>query len=161
MNIRVYDEIYGEALLTVEEMAAAGGDSFDAADRVPGAAGRAFDVKTWHRNWSAARLAGQDREPVRLQVEAADEFQASIPWGELDKALLLYAQADGSPLVKGHPLRLYVPGGSSECLNVKSVVALRLLYDESVREQEATYGFKNTVSLDELKRKPQSLANIN
>lgn len=155
MNIRVYDEIYGEALLTVEDMASAGGESFDAADRVPGAAGRAFDVKTWHRTWSAARSAGQDREPVRLQVEAADEFQASVPWSELDKALFLYAQADGSPLAKGYPLRLYVPGGSSECLNVKSVVTVRLLYDEAEREPEATYGFKNTISLDELKRKPQ------
>jgi len=79
---------------------------------------------------------------------ASDEFQATLPIAEARGSYLLFRQ-DGSPLKKGFPVRVIVPNGSSECLNVKSVVNIEFVSLEKP-EQEATYGFKNTVSAEEL-----------
>jgi DMSO/TMAO reductase YedYZ molybdopterin-dependent catalytic subunit len=155
MNIRVYDEVNGNGELTVKELTQLAPEHFTLEERVPGVSGQAIDLKLWFRSWTKRQQgeeAGAEKEPVLLRVEAADEFQASIPWSQLDQACLLYAQADGSPLKKGYPIRLYVPDGSSECLNVKSVVRIQFLY-EGLASEEATYGFKNTVTPDQLKLK--------
>ncbi|UUZ80613.1 hypothetical protein LJK88_38115 [Paenibacillus sp. P26] len=114
-------------------------------------AGQAFDWLSWHRAWLQRRQAEGSRPPTHIEVEAADEFQARVPWDQLGRALILYAQENGEPLRKGYPIRLYVPDGSSECLNVKSVVRLSLLYDGEAG-MEAAYGYKNTVSPDELRK---------
>lgn len=79
---------------------------------------------------------------------ASDEFQATLPIAEAKGSYLLFQQ-DGNPLRKGFPVRVIVPNGSSECLNVKSVVNIEFVSLEKA-EQEATYGFKNTVSAEEL-----------
>ena len=79
---------------------------------------------------------------------ASDEFQATIPLDQLGDALLLFQQ-DGLPLKKGFPVRLLVPNGSSECLNVKAVVKIECVQGDSANE-EATYGFKNLVKPSEL-----------
>lgn len=153
MEISVYDEVNGNGQLTVPEMAAMSPSILPLQERVPAVSGRAFDVKAWYRAWSEQNTkaeADQGKEPVLLKVEASDEFQAVIPWPQLDQACFLFEQEDGQPLQKGYPLRLYVPDGSSECLNVKSIVGIYFLY-EGQAEQEATYGFKNMVSLDEMK----------
>lgn len=79
---------------------------------------------------------------------ASDEFQALLPIAEARTAYLLFQQ-DDSPLKKGFPVRVIVPNGSSECLNVKSVIYIEFI-QHAQPEQEATYGFKNTVSPEEL-----------
>ena len=79
---------------------------------------------------------------------ASDEFQATIPLDQLGDALLLFQQ-DEQPLKKGFPVRLLVPNGSSECLNVKSVVKIECAEGDRGDEQ-ATFGFKNLVKPSEL-----------
>ncbi|WNR43387.1 molybdopterin-dependent oxidoreductase [Paenibacillus roseipurpureus] len=136
---------------TVEQMVEAAKQQFRVEDRVPSVQGDAFDLKDWHRNWRISHSMEGIAEPTHVQVEAIDEFQARMPWSQVDQALFLYAQ-EGQPLKKGYPIRLYVPDGSSECLNVKSIVKIWFLHDASLGE-EATYGFKNKVTLDEMKLK--------
>lgn len=154
MIIHVYDEVNGNGQLTAQEMPVLAARTFALEERVPNVGGQAFDLKEWYRGWRTKqqgdRTAG--REPVLLQVEAADEFQAEIPWSQLDQACLLFAQEDGAPLKKGFPIRLYVPDGSSECLNVKSVVHIHFVYDGPLID-EASYGFKNTITPEQLKLK--------
>jgi hypothetical protein len=120
-------------------------------ERVPNVQGEAFDLTSWYENWKLRHNANHAAEPTHFKVEAMDEFQAILPWSQVKQALFLYAQ-EGQELKKGYPIRLYVPDGSSECLNVKSVVKMWFLHDATLGE-EATYGFKNTISLDELKIK--------
>lgn len=151
--IQVYDDLRGEARYSsAGELAALCPESFLAHNRVKGVNGKAIDWNTWYTVWTSRRGGQSDRTPTHLQVVAGDEFQATIPWSELAQAFLLYEQENGEPLKKGDPLRLYVPDGSSECLNVKSVVKIRVLYDEK-SALEATYGFKNTITPEQL-RKP-------
>jgi hypothetical protein len=137
--------------MQVEAMAALAGASFPIAERVPEAAGEAFDWHTWYRAWIAKQdLEARDSLPTHLQVEAADTFEASIPWEQLERAALLYA-LDGKPLAKGGPARLYVPDGTSKCLNVKSVVKIKLVRLQAEGQQEASYGFKHTFSAADLR----------
>ncbi|MBE1441386.1 molybdopterin-dependent oxidoreductase [Paenibacillus sp. OAS669] len=150
MKITLYDEIGGTEQFTVAELCSLAPVHFPIGERVPGVEGLAFELKSWYEAWMKRREAVTDREPVVMKVEAADEFQASIPWEQLDRAAFLYEQ-DGKPLQKGFPIRLYVPDGSSECLNVKSVVSIRFEYNSTVHE--ASYGFKNKISIEELKRR--------
>ncbi|MDF2960187.1 MAG: hypothetical protein K0S39_1922 [Paenibacillus sp.] len=150
MKISVYDEVSGAAEFTVEELTSLAPLHLSLEDRVPGTEGKAFDVKAWFREFQQRQQARTDRVPDHMAVEAVDEFQAVIPWGQLDQAVFLYEQ-NGKPLQKGFPIRLYVPDGSSECLNVKSVVKIRFGYHGAA--DEATYGFKNQVSVEELKLK--------
>lgn len=150
MKINIYDEIIGYEQCTVEEMSGLAPVHLSLEERVPGVPGKAFDLKAWHREWRKLRQPADDREPALMKVEAIDEFQAAIPWEQLDRAVFLYEQ-DGRPIAKGFPIRLYVPDGSSECLNVKSIVTIRFMYAE--RAAKATYGFKNIVTTDELKLK--------
>lgn len=79
---------------------------------------------------------------------ASDEFQATIPLDQLGDALLLFQQ-DDQPLKKGFPVRLLVPDGSSECLNVKSVVKIECVQGDR-QDEQATFGFKNLVKPSEL-----------
>lgn len=148
MKITVYDEIGGTEQCTVAEMSSLAPVHFPLEERVPGVKGQAFELKPWFLAWRGKRGAAVNREPVYMIVEAVDEFQATIPWEQLNQAVFLYEQ-DGKPLQKGFPIRLYVPDGSSECLNVKSVVSIRFEYGQDVTE--ASYGFKNKVSIEDLK----------
>lgn len=136
---------------TVDEMVAIADQRLNIQDRVPSVEGEAFDLKSWYRNWHNKGQNHSDEVPTHVRVEAVDEFQALIPWGQADQALFLYAQ-EGQALKKGYPIRLYVPDGSSECLNVKSIIKVWFINDPALGD-EATYGFKNKVTLDELKFK--------
>ncbi|KZE79237.1 hypothetical protein [Paenibacillus elgii] len=155
MTIEIIDEYVGRVRYTVNELAAIAPRKFPVQERVSGVTGNAFDWPAWYEAWIRTQQAEPGRTPTRLEIEGADEFQAGIPWSELEQALVLYEQEDGSPLAKGYPIRLYVPGGSSECLNVKSVVRIRILYAEEAAEKAATYGFKNTITPEQL-LKPRS-----
>jgi hypothetical protein len=143
MNIIVQDHWKGSEKITLETFIRMT-ESFPISERVPGVEGEAFDVKEWYRQWS-----GHTNTPTHLKVEAADEFQASISWEELEQAAVLFAK-HGEALKKGYPLRLYVPQGTSECLNVKSVVHFEFI-DAPNESKEAEYGFKNEISLEQLK----------
>ncbi|QMV43703.1 molybdopterin-dependent oxidoreductase [Cohnella cholangitidis] len=130
-------------------MAELSNELFPVSARVPGTVGEGFDLLKWYRAYVRLNVADGNptpEEPTHLIVRAADEFQATIPWQQLDNALFQYA-IDGQPLVKGKPLRLYVPDGTSACLNVKSVVSIRFATDAALGE-EAKYGFLNEVSPD-------------
>jgi hypothetical protein len=135
---------------TPEAMAVLTGDSFAVRERVPGALGEGFDLRDWYREYVRSANDGKPAatDPTHLTVRASDEFQATIPWAQLGGSLLQYA-IDGQPLAKGNPVRLYVPDGTSACLNVKSVVVLHFVADASLGD-EAAYGFQNEVSPDQL-----------
>ncbi|AFH60566.1 hypothetical protein ACVNS2_07780 [Paenibacillus caseinilyticus] len=152
MEIAVYDEKIGSERLTADELAAIGPLHLSAAERVEGVSGRAVDFLQWYAAWRSRHGAEGQPMPKRLGVRAADEFEASVPWAQLERALLLYRQEDGQPLKKGYPLRLYVPDGSSDCLNVKSVVQIRFLYEGDPQEG-ADYGFRNEISPDQLRKR--------
>jgi hypothetical protein len=137
--------------LTVEDMLGMNPLIVNINERVPEVDGKAIDLFSWYAAWLKARKIVQHTPPTHLSVEAADEFCATIAWAELQQAALLYEQ-DGMPLVKGFPIRLYVPDGSSACLNVKSVVKLQFIHQADL-EPTATYGFKNKITIDELKKK--------
>jgi hypothetical protein len=151
MNIKVTDANIASEVFTVDELVKAAPFQIQLSERVPAVQGDAFDVKAWYAAWKKKHGKEQLAEPTHFKVEAVDEFQALMPWGELNTALFLYAQ-EGKPLHKGAPIRLYVPNGRSDCLNVKSVVKLWFLHDASLGE-EAVYGFKNAITTDELKLK--------
>jgi DMSO/TMAO reductase YedYZ molybdopterin-dependent catalytic subunit len=85
---------------------------------------------------------------THVVFHASDEFQAVIPLQELQDALLLFQQPDGQKLKKGFPVRLIVPNGSSDCLNVKSVVHIEFIRREE--DTPASFGFKNLVDPREL-----------
>ncbi|MBB6672345.1 molybdopterin-dependent oxidoreductase [Cohnella nanjingensis] len=132
---------------TPEAMASKAGRSFSVDARVPGAEGEGFALLEWY---GAASEAADDRAaPTHLIVRAADGFQAVIPWDQLGQALLQYA-VNGRPLERGRPMRLYVPDGSSACLNVKSVTELRIARDAEFGD-EAGYGFVNEISPGQLR----------
>ncbi|MGG2201492.1 MULTISPECIES: hypothetical protein [Paenibacillus] len=137
------------------ELAAVCSETIDPELRINGLKGQAVDWQAWYEAWSAAQGADVSLQPTHLQVAAVDEFQATIPWHELRDAFILYAQEEGQPLQKGFPIRLYVPNGSSECLNVKSVVRLCLLYDPALGDK-ATFGFSNTVTPEQMLANRQS-----
>lgn len=151
MRIQVSDSYNKDEAFLIEEMVTLADQKLNVQDRVPAVQGDAFDLKSWYRSWKSTHTSQQVDEPTHVRVEAIDEFQALMPWSQLDQAVFLYAQ-DGQPLKKGYPIRLYVPDGSSECLNVKSIVKIWFLQDASLGD-EATYGFKNKVSMEELKFK--------
>lgn len=150
MNIQITQKEIVHSL-AVEEMLAMNPDILSIEERVPEVEGKAFDLISWYKAW--VKLSHQEEAalPTHLIVEAADEFMATISWPELQQAALLYEQ-EGLPLKKGFPLRLYVPDGSSACLNVKSVVKLSFIHQADL-DTQATYGFKNTISMDELRKK--------
>ncbi|NQX67932.1 molybdopterin-dependent oxidoreductase [Paenibacillus alba] len=150
-HIQVSDIHIATEEFTVAQMVELAEHKLSLEARVPEVQGKAFDLKDWYRSWKTSHAGKPLDEPTHVKVEAVDEFQALIPWSEAEKALFLYEQ-DGQPLKKGYPIRLYVPDGSSECLNVKSIVNIWFLHDPSLGE-ESTFGFKNRVTLDELKYK--------
>lgn len=132
------------------EMAALAGQVFPVAERVPSATGEGFDLMDWY---SAVYRSFDNM--THLIVRASDEFQAIIPREQLNKALLQLS-IDGAPLQKGGPLRLYVPDGTSACLNVKSVITLQLAANPKLGE-EAGYGFMNEISHIKLIKGKKSL----
>ncbi|MBD2872569.1 hypothetical protein [Paenibacillus arenilitoris] len=145
----------GSSATTAEAMAELAGGHFPIADRVPGAAGEAFDWHRWHNAW--LKSAGREETagtgtPTHLAVEAADGFEATIPWEQLTHAAVLFAVGN-EPLSAAGPIRLYVPSGSSKCLNVKSIVKLKIGHNAASGEIEASYGFKRTFSADDLRMK--------
>ena len=147
--IRVTDGAAAEvAFETSEAFADVVSDKIDAGSRLEAASGRAVDWQAWFEAWSVTYGNGESK-PTHLEVTAKDEFHAVIPWAELKDAFVVYAQADGQPLAKAYPLRLYTPNGSSECLNVKSVVELRIHDDASLGEK-ATFGFRNVLTPEQL-----------
>lgn len=152
MNIKI-QELENVQMLTVQQLVEMAPIHLDIVERVPNITGRAFDLIAWYQVWS--KLYPVDNklfsEPTHLKVEAMDEFSATVSWSELGAAVFLYEQ-EGLPLIKGFPLRLYVPDGSSECLNVKSVVTLTIIHNSELAA-DAVYGFKNFISANELKRK--------
>lgn len=136
---------------TPEEMAEMAGSTFAASSRVPEAAGEGFDLSAWFAALTADRAESADTAfpaPTHLIVRAADDFQAVIPWSQLKEAFFLCA-LKGVPLAKGGPLRLYVPDGTSACLNVKSVTFVRFAADPGLG-QDAAYGFRNEISPERL-----------
>ncbi len=144
---------------TEERMAETAPLHFPLSERVPKAEGEAFDLKSWYRTWREGVLqnggsaAEQLRDPSHLKVEAADEFQAVIPWADLDRAALLY-RLNGEPIRKGYPLRLFVPDGRSKCLNVKGVVRFYFVSDrDGSLGKEAVFGFRNKLSAEDLKKR--------
>ncbi|WP_310186225.1 hypothetical protein [Bacillus sp. 3255] len=145
------DPYITEESLTVLDMVHLANGTLAVEDRVPNVRGEGFDLQSWYESWRSSRGGTEQGDPTHVKVEAVDEFQALMPWHQMGTAFFLYAQ-DGEPLKKGYPIRLYVPDGSSECLNVKSVVHIWFLHDAALGE-EATFGFKNKVTLDELKMK--------
>ncbi|GGD74342.1 hypothetical protein [Paenibacillus nasutitermitis] len=134
-----------------EQMALLAGDAFALSDRVPEAVGEAFDFIRWYYAWRSLQGIGEKTpEPTHLKVEGNDSFEALIPWEQLAGSAIQFA-IDGKPLHKGGPIRLYVPNGSSACLNVKSVAACRFLHDEASRG-DVSYGFKNAFSPQDLRQ---------
>ncbi len=145
------------------ELAELGPAVADLSARLEKVNGYAIDWNEWYARWCAQHKAGQEQTkqeqtgseakqeaaPTHLQVTAVDEFRALIPWKQLTDAFIVYAKEDGTPLDKGFPMRLYVPHGSSDCLHVKGVVSLRVLYNPALGEQ-AEYGFLNTISPEQL-----------
>ncbi|WP_238177751.1 molybdopterin-dependent oxidoreductase [Paenibacillus contaminans] len=150
MNVVVVTEGNRMEQYGAPQMAEMAGERFDIAERVPEAEGTAFDFHAWFEAWRKAGNESGSGMPSHLKVEAADEFAATIPWYELGKAAFVY-ESNGKPLSKGFPLRLYVPDGSSKCLNVKSVVRIALLHEPGAGD--AAYGFMNRVSPDEMRIK--------
>lgn len=112
----------------------ASGESFAVSDRVPGVPGEAFGLKAWYASFGQPAI-------THLLVRAEDGFEAVVPASQLEGALFQYA-IEGRPLTKGGPLRLYVPDGSSACLNVKSVVAIVFVSDPA-QGDEASYGHRH------------------
>lgn len=143
----------GLSVTSAAEMAELAGASFPIADRVPEAAGEAIDWQSWYYAWLKhnGKEAGAVT-PSYLMVEAADTFEATIPWEQLDQAAVLIS-LEGEPLTKTGPIRLYVPNGSSKCLNVKSIVKLKIGYNAASGREEASYGFKHTFTADDLRMK--------
>ncbi|WP_256256395.1 hypothetical protein [Paenibacillus sp. BC26] len=138
--------------LTAEEMAKLAGSSFPLSSRIAAGTGEAFDFGAWFEAWRGSQGIAPDAPlPTHLKVEAVDTFEALIPWEQLKDAAVQYA-IDGAPLPKGGPIRLYVPHGSSECLNVKSVVVCKFIHDQEKRG-EVSYGFKQTFSAEEMRLK--------
>jgi hypothetical protein len=136
-----------EIITNPSEMAGWSGASFPASDRVPGVDGEGFDMSVWFAALAAGRVESTDSAlpaPTHLVVKAADEFQAAIPWSQLGGAFFLYA-VNGLPLTRGGPLRLYVPNGTSACLNVKNIVHIHFASEPDLGEK-AAYGFRNEIS---------------
>jgi hypothetical protein len=146
VKIRIIDPYIGQLHLTADEWADEAATKFNMAQRVPGIPGEAFDLKDWYNMWRNKNGISDSAQPTHLRVTAVDEFTAIIPWGQLDQAAFQFA-IDGERLTKGYPIRLYVPNGSSDCLHVKSVVQVELLYDPELGE-EASFGFINHIKLD-------------
>lgn len=150
--IRVYYADYPPLATTPDEMANIAGRVFPAAERMNGAAGEAFDLREWFANWKSLRgVSAEESPPTHLKVEAADGFEALIPWEQTKDAAVQFA-VDGKPLGERGPVRLFVPNGSSECLNVKRVVACRFLWHDEA-DEGASYGFKRVFSAEEMRYK--------
>ncbi len=150
-EIEIEHFLTAPARMTPEAMASLAGASFRIAERVPEADGEAFDWHSWYEAWIALnKLEAGEALPTHLLVEAADTFQASIPWEQLQRAALVHA-LNGAPLKKGGPVRLYVPDGSSKCLNVKSIVKLSLVRLHEPDQLDASYGFKHTFTPADLR----------
>lgn len=156
-EINIYHFHYGHSVTNAARMAEVASERFDIGQRVPEVSGEAFDLLTWYANWLSLIEVEEGEtlsvQPSMLKVEAADTFEATIPWNQLTQAAVLF-EKEGKPLGQNGPIRLYVPDGSSKCLNVKSITTIRIGSEAiSSMEDGATYGFKQTFSKDELFKK--------
>jgi len=148
VKIHIIDPYIGQLHLTPTEWANEASMTFNMSERVADIAGEAFDVYEWYDGWRSKNNITDLSKPTHLRVVAIDEFTALIPWGQLNQAAMQFA-INGEKLSKGYPIRLYVPNGSSDCLNVKGVVRVELLYDSKLGN-DATYGFKNEIKLEDM-----------
>ncbi|MEX1030781.1 MAG: hypothetical protein WDZ91_12170 [Paenibacillaceae bacterium] len=148
MRIHITDPHIGQLQVTPSEWADEGTIKFDMNERVVGVPGEAFDFMEWYEGWRSMNSISVHIRPTHLRVTAVDEFTALIPWGQLKQAAIQYA-IHGEPLTKGYPIRLYVPNGTSDCLNVKGVVHVELLYESDLGD-EAAFGFKNQIKLEDM-----------
>ena len=148
MQIQINDPRIGERSLSAEEWANEASTTFKLQDFIPGVPVEAFNLKDWYAGWRSKTNPLDHDWPSHIRFTAIDEFTALIPWEQLDQAAMQYA-IDGASLSKGYPIRLYVPQGSSECLNVKSIVQIELLYEPELGD-EASYGFKNVISVADM-----------
>lgn len=90
--------------------------------------------------------------PSHVVFYGSDQFIAEVVMAELDAAFFLFKE-DGKPLNKGYPIRLYVPDGSSKCLNIKSVIGMEpVRYKGKDLNKPSSFGFNNTLSPEELKK---------
>jgi len=154
-DIEIEHEQFGVEQWTPVVMSELAGEVFAIESRVPGASGIAFDWHKWFEEWlfllsytTQCKLAA----PTHLKLYASDSFEAIIPWAQLREAAVLFAEPDGSPLTTAGPIRFYVPNGTSKCLNVKNVVRIVISTEEALSD-EASFGFKQQWSADELRRK--------
>ncbi|HEU4962387.1 MAG TPA: molybdopterin-dependent oxidoreductase [Bacilli bacterium] len=119
------------------------GPAVDVTPIVPTFSGKATPIS------SVLETIRVKEEATHVIFHASDEFQATLPREELTNALLLFQQENGEPLRKGFPVRLLVPNGKSDCLNVKSVVKMEFVRLDDPK-RESTFGFKNVVPAQEL-----------
>ncbi|GGE24075.1 hypothetical protein GCM10011571_27740 [Marinithermofilum abyssi] len=144
-EIRVDGAVKTPLTFTYERMQSLD-EGLDPAERVPELRGNAVSLK------ALLTQAGMLQGATHVVFHAADDFQADIPLTDLEQAFILYAR-DGQPLSKAYPARLYVPDGSSHCLNVKSVIRIEVVNRPGEeRNKKASYGFKNVVPTDEIVR---------
>jgi hypothetical protein len=148
LRIHIIDPHIGQLHVTPSEWAEQAATKFDMNERVVGVPGEAFDFMEWYEGWRSNNRIFVLTQPTHLRVTAVDEFTALIPWGQLEQAAIQYA-IHGEPLTKGYPIRLYVPNGTSDCLNVKGVIQVELLYASDLGE-EAIFGFKNLIKLEDM-----------
>ncbi|WP_108024011.1 hypothetical protein [Melghirimyces profundicolus] len=145
-NLMVVGQVKNPLSLSESELEKMDDGTVRPGDRVPGLEGSGVELS------KILERAGLLPGVTHVIFHASDEFRADIPLGELEKAFFLYRQEGRSP-EKTHAIRLYVPDGSSNCLNVKSVVrvdAVVRVGDEADRKAE--FGFKQVISPDRLRR---------
>ncbi|MBD2848251.1 hypothetical protein IDH44_23905 [Paenibacillus sp. IB182496] len=151
-EVRVEHERTAPQTLTAAAIAETAGAWFAIGERVPGTSGRAVDFHRWYAAWREREGLREEPIPQALKLEAADAFEAIVPWEQLQHAAILVATEQGEPLGDIGPVRLYAPHGVSECLNVKRVVRLQFM-ERAPSDLEATYGFKKVFAPGEMRKK--------
>jgi len=145
-TIEVDGTVLKPASFTYEEFRRMDDETVEPEKWVPGVKGNALRLQV------LLRRVGLRLDTTHLRFWGADDFQAEIPVTDLQDAFLLYRK-NGRPLKKGYPVRLYVPQGESNCLNVKSIVRVEAVaYEGADAKKPATFGFRNVIRPEELLR---------
>ncbi|MBN2910012.1 molybdopterin-dependent oxidoreductase [Polycladomyces sp. WAk] len=143
-TIEVDGTVLKPASFTYEEFRRMDDETVEPEKWVPGVKGNALRLQV------LLRRVGLRLDTTHLRFWGADDFQAEIPVTDLQDAFLLYRK-NGRPLKKGYPVRLYVPQGESNCLNVKSIVRVEAVaYEGADAKKPATFGFRNIIRPEEL-----------
>lgn len=154
-TIQVHGTVLKPAAFTYEEFRRLDDNTVEPEKWVPGVEGNALLLTI------LLRRVGLRAETTHLRFLGADDFQAELPINDLQDAFLLYRQ-NGRPLKKGFPVRLYVPQGDSNCLNVKSIVRIEAVaYDGADAKKPASFGFRNFIRPDELLKRDVSVSRSN